>query len=82
LLWRSLGLLPCTRAVRISLTRAVRQAVTYGVKVLEGERVGPKARADEQVDARNHLVGRDVLARDVLDQARAPAHGSRASPTW
>jgi hypothetical protein len=81
LLWRSLGQPPCTRAARNSLTRAARQAAAYGVEVLEGERIGPKARADEQVDARNHLVGRDVLARDVLDQARAPAHGSHASPT-
>jgi hypothetical protein len=40
-----------------------------GVEVLEGERVGPKARADAQVGARDHPVGRAVLARDVLDQA-------------
>jgi hypothetical protein len=49
-----------------------------GVEVLEGERIGPKARADAQVDARHHRVGRAMLARDVLDQTRAPAHGVRA----
>jgi hypothetical protein len=49
-----------------------------GVEVLEGERVGPKARADAQVGARDLVVGRAVLARDVLDQARAPAHGVHA----
>jgi hypothetical protein len=49
-----------------------------GVEVLIGQRVGPKARADAQVDARDLAVGRAVLVRDVLDQARAPAHGVRA----
>jgi hypothetical protein len=49
-----------------------------GVEVLAVERVGPKARADAQVGARDRVVGRAVLARDVLDQARAPAHGVRA----
>jgi hypothetical protein len=49
-----------------------------GVEVLEGERVGPQARADAQVDVRHHRAGRAVLSRDVLDQARAPAHGVHA----
>jgi hypothetical protein len=46
-----------------------------GVEVLIGERVGVKASADAQVGARDLAVGRAVLARDVPDQARAPAHG-------
>jgi hypothetical protein len=49
-----------------------------GVEVLEGKLIGPKARASAQVDARHQSVGRIVLACDVLDQARAPAHGVRA----
>jgi hypothetical protein len=51
---------------------------SVGVEVLIGERVGAKAPADAQVGARDLAVGRAVLARDVLDQARAPAHGVRA----
>jgi hypothetical protein len=49
-----------------------------GVEVLEGESDGPKACTDAQVNARHQRVWRIVLARDVLDQARAPAHGVRA----
>jgi hypothetical protein len=50
-----------------------------GVEVLIDERAGGKAPADAQEGARRVLaVGRGVLARDVLDQARAPVHGVRA----
>jgi hypothetical protein len=45
-----------------------------GVEVLVGECIGAEDRADAQVGARDLAVGRSVLARDVLDQMRAPAH--------
>jgi hypothetical protein len=67
--------------VRVQLLderRARRQRSLVGVEVLEGERVGAKARADAQVGARDLVVGRAELARYVLDQARAPTLRVRA----
>jgi hypothetical protein len=49
-----------------------------GVEVLIDELAGEKASADAQEGARNLAVGRGVLTRDVLDQARSPVHGVRA----
>ena len=47
-----------------------------GVEVLEGEHVGPKARADAQVGARDHRVGRAVLAR-LTRRVRPPTGSTR-----
>jgi hypothetical protein len=75
-------LVAAARAYRIGavLDRGLVRAQLLDERVAPGggERVEPKARADAQVFARNRRVGRAVLARDVLDQARAPSHGVHA----